>query len=483
MKHLLLIAWFGLLAATGAHAQNYHAIQGSSYAGALGVHNNPASIVNTPFGWDVVVAGVQLTSSTNAFTIHDYSLLSSPANSRYHIESGEYGRKANLDFNTNLLNLRIALGRKSSLALGANIRGYANLRTGVYNYIDTLQNANDFFKENQGLSSLSGKLVSSAWFEGYISYAHTLSDNSFGRLNGGLTLRVSKGLSGTYVNAANIGFSPNTVNNTTTYDISAANIIYGYSSNYDRIKNSNSSSQNIRDFTGTTEGGAAIDVGIEYLVKPQGTTSFYDEDDYYDYDWKFGVSLLDIGANRYRYGLESRSLAGVKSAINGNMLDQKFDSTVNSFPRFNDSLGTIANTAYPNGRFTVLNPARLVINVDHYLTGNFYINADLSVNLPLSSLKKSYLQVKEVNLLTVTPRWETKRFGFYLPILYNNQNQFWVGGAVKAGPLLLGVHNLANLFSKTSLQNGGGYIALVIRAFKGPGGKTDKRLNCPKPIW
>jgi hypothetical protein len=131
----------------------------------------------------------------------------------------------------------------------------------------------------------------------------------------------------------------------------------------------------------------------------------------------------------------------------------------------------------------VLNPTRLVANVDHYLTGNFYLNAELSVNIPLTFLSKSYFNVKAMNLLTVTPRWETKRLGFYLPVQFNNQNQFWVGAAFKAGPLLLGFHNLVNLFSKSSTQNGGGYLALIFRASKGPDGKTDSRLNCPKPIW
>jgi hypothetical protein len=156
---------------------------------------------------------------------------------------------------------------------------------------------------------------------------------------------------------------------------------------------------------------------------------------------------------------------------------------VNSVTKFNDSLATLANTGQVQGIFTILNPVRLIANIDHYLTGNFYINAELSLNIPLTSLKKTYLQVKELTLLTVTPRWETKRYGFYLPVQFNNQNRFWVGGAVKAGPLLLGFHNLINLFGKTSTQNGGGYIALILRAPKGLNGKTDQRLNCPKPIW
>jgi hypothetical protein len=483
MKYLLLLICSGLLAVTGLNAQNYHAIQGSSYAGALGVMNNPASMVNTPFKWDVVLIGTQLKSSTNAFSIHDYSYLSSPANSLYHVDNGQYGRKANIDFNLNLLNVRIALNRKSSIAVGVNVRSYTNLHTSDYNYIDTLHNTADFFKVNQGITNINGKLTSSSWMEGYISYARTLSDNEFGRLNAGITVKVSRGISGAYANAENVAFSQSTINNTSVYSISSANAIYGYSSNYDRIQSSNSASQNITDFTWSTEGGASFDLGIEYLVKPQGTTSFNDEEDYYDYDWKLGLSLLDIGGNQYKYGLQSRAIASIKANISGATFDSKFDSTVNSSQRFSDSLGTIANAAYPAGKFTVLNPTRLVANVDHYLTGNFYINAELSINVPLSFLNKAYLQVKEINLLTVTPRWETKRFGFYMPIQYNNQNQFWIGGAVKAGPLFLGVHNLANLFGKTSTQNGGGYLAIIIRASKGPGGKSDKRLNCPKPIW
>jgi hypothetical protein len=484
MKHFLSAAWFGFITTASVNAQDYHAIQGSSYAGGLGVHNNPASIVNTPFSWDVTLAGAQLTTSSNTYSIHNYSYLSSPANSLYHIDNGQYARKANIDFNINLLNARITLNRRSSIAFGANIRSYTNLKTSEYNYSDTSHGAADFLKINQGISSVQGKLLSSSWFEGYISYAHTLFDNEFGRLNAGITVRVSRGLCGVYANIDNANFSLVPQNNTPVNSISSANILYGYSANLDHWQKSNSTSQNINQLFANGKGGASFDVGAEYLIKPQGTTSFNDDDaDYYDYDWKIGLSLTDIGANPYKYGTQSRSISSIKTNISGITLDKTFDSTVNSVTKFNDSLATLANTGQVQGIFTILNPVRLIANIDHYLTGNFYINAELSLNIPLTSLKKTYLQVKELTLLTVTPRWETKRYGFYLPVQFNNQNRFWVGGAVKAGPLLLGFHNLINLFGKTSTQNGGGYIALILRAPKGLNGKTDQRLNCPKPIW
>jgi hypothetical protein len=483
MKKFILAVAVALLLISGADAQNYHGIQGSSFAGSLGVHNNPASAVNTPFKWDFVLFGAQLKSSTNAFTIYNYSLLSNPANSLSYINKGQYGRQINLNFNANLLNARIALNRKSSLAFGANLRSYTNIKTGAYNFIDTLDNVSNFLKINPGINSINGKALSSSWLEGYISYARTLSDNEFGRLNAGVTVRVSRGISGGFANINTIAFSRTAAGNNTVYNVNAADVLYGYSSNYDRIQNTAGSNTNINNFIAYTEGGASFDAGIEYLIKPQGTTSFGDEEDYYDYDWKIGISLLDIGGNQYKYGTESRIITGVKTNITGTTLDNKFDSTIRSVAAFNDSLATVMNGSSIRGKFIVLNPMRLVANIDRYITGNFYINAELSVNMPLSSIDKSYYQVKEINLLTITPRWETKRYGFYLPVQYNNRNQFWIGGAVKAGPLLLGVHNWANIFSKSSVQNGGGYIALVFRAPGKSSGKTDKRLDCPKPIW
>jgi hypothetical protein len=120
---------------------------------------------------------------------------------------------------------------------------------------------------------------------------------------------------------------------------------------------------------------------------------------------------------------------------------------------------------------------RIVLNVDRYLFDAFYVNANLSVNL--SSLSGSEWRVTELNALTVTPRWETKRWGFYLPVQFNTKQNLWIGGAFKFGPLLIGVHNWANLFAKNKMQNGGGYVALVIRSWKNTRKHRDKRLDCP----
>lgn len=483
MKKFLLFCSL-LSVVVNSLAQNYKAIMGSPYAGALGVHNNPASIVGTPYKWDLALFGVQGTTSTNAIKVLDYSYLSSPANSLFYIQKGEFARKANLSANVNLLNLRLNLNQKSAIAIGVNLRGYTNLKTSSYNFIDTLKNVSNFLNINPGLNNVNAMLRSSTWAEAFISYARTISDNESGRLNAGFTLRVGRGLSGAVADINDISYSRTTVNNKPLYTVNTVDVLYGYSSNYDRIKSGNGGSQNTKDFLQATNGGAAFDLGIEYLVKAQGEAGFNDNANYYDYDWKIGVSLLDVGANQYTYGLESRRTVGLKTNITNQTLDQRFDSTIRSVRTFTDSLDQLVNANYPGRQFTVVNPTRLVINVDHYLTGDFYINGELSLNIPLASLKKGWLQVKETNLLSLTPRWERKRWGAYLPIQFNTRQQFWVGAAFKAGPLLFGIHNVANLFSKSSTANGGGYIALIIRPWGGGSeSRGDKRLECPKPVW
>jgi hypothetical protein len=166
--------------------------------------------------------------------------------------------------------------------------------------------------------------------------------------------------------------------------------------------------------------------------------------------------------------------------VTDSVLDQKFND-LHNFNQYNDSLSTIVNgfNSISQGKFRILNPARAVLNIDRPLGYDFYLNLNLSINLgQILSGHDAYDQ--ELNLLTVTPRWETNWWGVYMPFQYNVEHQFLVGGALKAGPLLIGFHNWANIFSRNKMQNGGGYLALVIKPFsKITPKKSDKRLECP----
>jgi hypothetical protein len=174
-------------------SQNYSAINGSSFIGSLNVHNNPGSILNSPFRWDVTILGVQDKHTTNAVRILKYSLLSNPAKSQYQIAQGRFSRYGDLNFNINLFNTRIAINKKTAIAFGANLKSYLSFRTGTYHFIDTLKRFGDFFAQNTDLRNAKAELATSSWAELYGTFARTLLDDEQRRFNAGVTLKINRG--------------------------------------------------------------------------------------------------------------------------------------------------------------------------------------------------------------------------------------------------------------------------------------------------
>ena len=478
-SHFSIILFAGVIFAMPCLAQDYHAIEGSPFAGAIGAANNPASIVNTPWPWDITLFSLEEKNTSNAITLHDFGYLTKDT-VRYTWNNGRLARYAAFSFNMHLLNVRLAIGRTQAICFGANVRGYGAVRTGPVEYNDTFKNMNEFFNLNEG-AAYNGDMATSSWLEGFFTYSRTLIDNAWGRLNGGVTVRAMRGISGAYAQLAGGSVDRNVpIGSTlTVYNLAAGSGRYGYSSNYDYWKNSHSTVRNVTDFLGHTKPGAAFDLGVEYLVKPRQVTLYDEGDDYYDYDWKIGVSILDVGFNQYRYGSQSRVMGDPRTDVTDSALNQKF-ARVTSVANFNDSMSTIVN-AFTSiaGQFKVWNPARLVINIDRPMPNHFAVNTNLTINFAGSNNGRR-LFVREITLLSVTPRWEIKRLGAYLPVQVTTDGKVWVGGAFKAGPFLMGIDNWADLFTKTRMANGGIYLAFVIRPGTGFSFREDKRYSCPK---
>lgn len=469
-------------------AQNYQAINGSMYAGSLSAGNNPASIMHVPFMWDVTIFAIQAKHTTNAFKINDLSLFSfSPSNATVSNANGTKQRFLFANQDIRLLNTRIRLNSKSTIAVGANIRNYMYAAVSESNWQDSAFTLADFLSTNNGYIPLSGRAAGTAWAELYGSYARTVIDDGDRLLNAGITVKVNRSLAGGYARADGLRYIQTVdANDRINYLITGGSLQYGYSNNFDFIDSNQSFGSNSKTFFKRTYSTISADIGLEYIQLSNGDE---DETDEYRYDTKIGISLMDLGSNRYRYSSRSRSAVAGKENISDTVLENKFFN-VTDVRSFNDSLATIANSITGiSGDFVIYQPTRLVINVDKRLRDDFYLNAELT--LPIISLvAKNLLYIKDMNLLAVTPRWETEKWGACMPVLVNVRKQVWVGGAVKAGPVLMGTHNLANIFSKKSMQKGGFYLAVTIRP-----GKTDDRtadgtsklskkekrkLDCPK---
>ncbi|MES2849282.1 MAG: hypothetical protein V4685_09505 [Bacteroidota bacterium] len=465
--HKISLAVLSVFFAEGSMAQNYQAIHGSVYAGSLSAGNNPASLIHVPYSWDITPLAFQFKQSSNAFIVKNFSLLSPSGNS---IVENTYGVKNRFFFanqDLRLLNARFKLNSRSAIAFGANLRSYMYGTSDKSNYQDTTISLADFQRINVEYQPLGFDAAASTWAETYVSYARTFFDDGYKIVNAGITLKYNRSIAGGYAKGNDIRYIADAdTNNPTGFLLTNGRLQYGYSSNIDDARNGGSF--NTGALLENTYSNISADIGIEYIFL---SSDEEDEDDSYAYKTKLGISLMDIGGNRYRHSSRSRFGNAVKIGINDTILENKFRD-VRDIDDFNDSLATISNSLSAiTGDFVVYKPTRLVINIDHRIRQNFFVNTEIT--LPVISLAgKNSLYIKDMNLLAVTPRWETRKFGAYLPVLFNMRKQLWVGGAFRAGPLLLGIHNLANIFSKNRMQNGGMYVALTIRP-----GKTNNRQD------
>ncbi|HEY4206218.1 MAG TPA: hypothetical protein VGM31_05390 [Puia sp.] len=477
MRSVVYGLFLGLVLPAIGFSQNYHAVEGTPDAGSMGVANNPASILSSPYPWDLTIFSVQVKNTTNAVVLHNFSLIPSVDTIGVSWNKGYFKRYAAFNYNVHLLNARIALGQKQAIAFGANLRGYSEVRTGPAAYLDTLQDMNQFFNINEG-TVYEGNMTSSSWLELFATYSRTVWDDEYRRINAGVTLKAMRGVSGLYAQLSDVTAGTNLTTNEPSFVLKSGGAQYGYSSNFDRWKNSRTAGENLKDIFANSRAGAAIDLGLEYWVKSEAVTNRMDEDTWYDYEWKIGISLLDVGWNSYRYGTQSRAFSQPRTTATDSILNTRF-SGLKSLADFNDSLATIMNNVRAlTGLYKIYNPMRLVINVDRPLQNDFAINGNLPLNAPIKSTSKRLI-VKDFSMLVITPRWEKKKLGAYLPLQVTTDGRFWVGGAFKAGPLLMGIHNWANLFSKSKMQNGGFYIALVVRPGHGAREKEDQQYTCP----
>jgi hypothetical protein len=466
-KKMMWLCVVGLLAAFTTMAQSYTALNGSAHAGSLAPSLNPAAIVRIPYAWDITPLAFQFKQATNIYRLEKFSLLSQSDEAVARAQNGTRKRFLMGDMDIRLLNARIKLTDNAAIAFGANLRLFTDGSSSTNNWQDTMFSLADFLRVNVGNTPLSAQNTSNAWAELYGTYSRLLWQDAYKSLYVGFTLRASRTLAAGFAAAGNVSYSRSaTPTGKEIYLLNTGSIVYGYSANIDAASNAADTVDGFKAFMQNGRWSPGADVGIEYVIR--STQEEFDDDEY-AYNLKIGVSVLDIGSNRYSHSAKGRFATAGKPNINDTIIEAKFRS-VNSLDDFNDSLATVAGSIVPQqGDFVVYHPTRLLINADKRIQENIYVNAALS--LPLVALApEGTLRTRDVNLLTVTARWEKKSLGLYLPVMVNLQRQTWVGAAFKAGPLLLGTHNLANIFARNKIQAGGLYLAFTIR----PGNPKEK---------
>ncbi len=467
MKRILFLSFIPLLCLKGRmlKAQGYQALHGSPFTGSTAFYNNPASPVNSAYQWDLTLFSAQAKISSNFLYLKNFSL-SSQNNASLSFQNGLSGKFLHSNQDLSLFNFLYKIDQKRAFNVGFRMRSYIHSKAQPFELNDTINSIHQFLIANRNTPNIDGFGTQAGWIEADLNYSEVLREDSHSRLSGGITLQIMKGLSGAFVKINKLSYLEAKNATDTAYYLTGGNGSFGYSSGFDE--------NSFKDFMSKAKNSLGLSLGIEYLTyHPELNDGQVNNT--LNYDWKLGVSLMDLGGNIFTPSTNSGEFINPDQTLSDVAISQKLEGAT-SISAFRDSLNSIFTTSSSlTDNFRISNPTRLILNADKNLGNHFYINGELSMNFYSTSSYTKY-RTRELNLLTVTPRWETIGWGLYLPVQYNTQGQLWMGVAVKAGPLVLGFHNLGML-KKNPVVNGGGYVLLSIHPFSTK--KVLSKFDCP----
>ncbi len=453
------------------NAQQFHALHGSSFAGAASMYNNPASPNNSLHRWDLNILAFQLANSSNSLYLQNAKLLSFE-NASLTIKPGTQQRNNHTNLNLQLLNAMYRINKKQTLAFGISMRMNNHIHTNAFNINDSMNRLNSFLSANRTTPEIETRLINAGWIEGNLNYSQVLYESKNSRLSGGISLQILKSLTGAFASINKLTYIESIRPSDSIYTLTGGVGAFAYSANADVWSPNFSTQGNINNFIKASKTNFGLSAGLEYISYSPDDVS--DDPNFRMYNWKLGISILDLGSNQYNTSKFTGKFVNNNSIVTDSDLSAKLLPIKNA-EDLRDSLNSLLDStiSLPK-KFSINRPSRIVLNADHFLGNNFFINGQISIPLFLSNSYNSF-STNEVNFLTITPRWETRNWGIFIPIQYNLNTQLWAGFAFKAGPIVAGFHHIG-LLKKDPLLNGGGYIILSVHPFSKK--ETKSRLDC-----
>ncbi len=473
MKKLIAAALLVLCFAS-AKSQSYIGFLSDNYSGVHGVISNPANIVDSRFKTDINLVGV------SAFIANDYYGVNfnDVFDDEYEFEDDakEFPKdKNNLIGNVDVLGpaFMFNINEKNSIAIYSRARAFYNV-----NDIngETLEGLIDNLDDNIDFNVNQGDAYASAhtWAEIGITYARVLMNKEQHFLKGGITLKYLQGLGTAYATGSDltVDFDANTIANGNGTVETTGDVSYGYSQNLE----GDLDDADIEVVSGAT--GIGADLGFiyewrpdykEYTSKDSKGKEFMPKD-INKYKLKFGLSLTDVGSIAYD-GVEERY------DFNNTLTQNDFeDIDIDDLERFY----TQVNTDDPE---KAVLPTALHVNADWNINQRFYVN--LNTDLSLTAKDKAN-RSRVANMISLTPRFESKWFSFYLPLSVVQHSGLQLGAGFRAGPLYIGSGSVVSLLTSKESKGGDVYVGLKVPVYqnrpkdKDGDGVLDKVDECPE---
>jgi outer membrane protein OmpA-like peptidoglycan-associated protein len=434
-------------------AQQNIGLASGNYAGISGAWLNPASIVDSRYKFDMTLYGYESYFSNNALLLSNKvlrdRLFSKPPYDSSHEQAVDELLTPLDDLPEKVQGSTVSeiqapfsfmarIGNGSSI--GLNIRNRTGItmagldRTTAEMLYDNLQDP-DLYGVVQDNSGFNFSYMN--WMEVGFTYGRVLvrSDHHF--LKAAVTLKALAGSASLYLSSDDLRLiqeGPDSLS------IQSPLVEYGRTErgDFDTYQRRNL-------LNGVEDWALGWDAGLVYELRGNLAKGRYlDQDsevkerlDLNKYIVRVGVSLLDAGRFTYtRRELSQDYSANITgwdiSQVNASDLDQ-----------WDTAFAEIADYV-PNGSATYTHrlPTAIAANIDLHVFGGFYLNAG-GYGDATRLFREASTTLRPVEWVALTPRFENRWFGFYLP-LSRSAEQTRIGATVRIGPVYFGSNNLAD---------------------------------------
>lgn len=457
----------------------------TNYSGSRGLAVNPSlmttSFVYADFGLNVGISAYNNFAFVKASDL--YNILTGGGFSDYY----KNGKRYDFDFVMNTkpkyfyetLDLKVLstmynFNGKNAFGLFVNNRVYSNgtripweiLEIGVVSMEDGDYSGKNYHSEN----SKAGVM---AWSEVGIAYSLTVKDRYYDKIDVGVT---AKGLLGYAAAAVNLKEVDKYIINSDSTIIHKVDMTAAMSAPIDY--SADFADGEVFDKNKIINGwGAGVDIGVTYTHKREEKMACVVKRPCtfpkIHYNWRLGVSLLDVGAIRfnknarvYRYFTEE---------------DKEFDiSRFEGVSNFDSMIDTLNSMFYENpadargGESFVMGlPTALSVQFDYNIWRGFYVNSTLVQ--PLRFWKYSAARPA---MLTVSPRYESSYFDFSLPVSLYNYERIMIGLELRLAFLTVGTQNIFNFIGVGKSYGLDAYVALKFNLYKGKCWKKVIKDSC-----
>lgn len=452
-KYLLIAICF---CSPSVFAQDFSGYKTGNYTGVNGVFSNPANIADSRYRWDFTLLNFSTSIGNNkaSFRLKDLGRTLDGDSIKNKIFSENAGASSGLvSVVVQGPSLFFNLNKKSAIALTTRARLMTNITDIDGKLAKQLTDGNDDIGFPYTISSSQNMVFNvNGWTEFGVSYAREIVDKGRNYFKGGITLKYLAGAANAYINIDKLNA---TINNDVVKDEAYLTNASGrIGLGFGGINLSNFEAADLLKFQSTGIGG---DIGFVYEYRPDiekaKTESGATRRDLNKYKLRIGIALLDVGSIKYNRDISRSGSYAIHvsnaqrfylSALANAGIDE-FKDTLNKYPQF------FTPDANDNAEsYSVSLPTTLQLNADYNFMGGLYVN--LAAQFALTNSHDKPFNSRYYNAVTITPRFEGKRFGFYLPLSYNSLTQFTGGASLRFASFFIGSGSILSAAVGSSKQ-------------------------------